>query len=238
VRPESLAPAEGAAIPDIAGAFALSSVPAAPVARVDGHLFLLADGRDVLTAPDRWAPPLAQPRPGETAFVLARPDPETPWTYLGVGRWQWDGSSWAFPAPPFGVWRQLSTSRAASRTLDRACLVEAERVAGLAMSRLADRWTERGGQRGRVVGRAAKGGLRISGGDGGFGERTISLLDLGWALAAAADARERGGLVDEARINRLRYLDGTPKEATRWIDSGWALAVVDALGLRNDSGSH
>jgi hypothetical protein len=32
-------------------------------------------------------------------------------------------------------------------------------------------------------------------------------------------------VLDEARVNRLRYLDGTPKDATRWIDTGWAIRL-------------
>ncbi len=39
------------------------------------------------------------------------------------------------------------------------------------------------------------------------------------------DAREHGGILDEGRVNRLRYLEGTPKGSTRWIDTGWALAA-------------
>jgi hypothetical protein len=44
-----------------------------------------------------------------------------------------------------------------------------------------------------------------------------------------------GGLLDEARVNRLRYLDGTPKGSTRWIDTGWALVVYEAA---TRAGSH
>ena len=84
----------------------------------------------------------------------------------------------------------------------------------------------RGGVAGTVVGRSAQGGLRVSGGTNGFAERTVSRIDLGWALAAQDDVARKGGVLDEARVNRLRYLDGTEKAATRWIDTGWALAVL------------
>jgi hypothetical protein len=229
VRPEALAPETGASITDLAAAFGLSETPNGTIDRVDGHLFLLAVGRDVLTAPDRWTVRVPDPRPGETAFVLARPGVEEPWTFLGVGRWQADESAWSFEAPSFSAWRQLSSGRGASRTLGPPWLAEAERIAAAAVVRLAGVWIQRGEQRGQIVGRAAQGGLRISGGDGGFAERTISLLDLGWVLIAEEDVRANGGLLDEARVNHLRYLDGTPKGATRWIDSGWALGVVAAL---------
>ena len=47
--------------------------------------------------------------------------------------------------------------------------------------------------------------------------------------AGCGDGRSReGALLDEARVKRIRYLDGTPKGATRWIDMGWALAIIDA----------
>jgi hypothetical protein len=139
-----------------------------------------------------------------------------------------DESAWSFEAPSFGVWHQLSSGRGASRTLEPAWLAAAGRLAELAATTLQGVGIARGGQRGNIVGRAAQGGLRISGGDGGFSERTVSVLDLGWALAAERDVRAKGGVLDEARVNRLRYLDGTPKGATRWIDSGWALAVLGA----------
>ena len=89
-----------------------------------------------------------------------------------------------------------------------------------------DRWIEQAGpRRARVVGEAPRGGLRIDGGEGGFAERTVSLTDLAWVAAADDDVRAHGGLLDEERVNRLRYLDGTPKGSTRWIDTGWAIAA-------------
>jgi hypothetical protein len=227
VRPEALAPVEGEVVSDVQAAFGLSAPPAGQVTRIDGHLFLLAEGRDILDAPDRWSVRTDR-RPGETAYVLARADADAPWRYLGVGRWQSEESAWSFPAPPVAVWRSLSSGRSASRTLAPSALARAARVAEDASERL-DVWIERGVQRGRVVGRAARGGLRVDGGEGGFAERTVSLVDLGWVLVAADDVRLNGGVLDEARVNKLRYLDGTPKEATRWIDTGWALAVVAAV---------
>ena len=58
-------------------------------------------------------------------------------------------------------------------------------------------------------------------------ERTVSALDLGWVLQANERMRENQGLLDEAWVNYLRYLEGTPKESTRWIDTGWALVLLD-----------
>ncbi|HRE89334.1 MAG TPA: hypothetical protein PK095_09350, partial [Myxococcota bacterium] len=81
------------------------------------------------------------------------------------------------------------------------------------------------GHRVRVVGRAARGGLRIDGGPEGFRERTVSLDDLGWVLAASDEAERLGVAVDEALVNRLRYVDGTRRDQTRWIDTGWAMRL-------------
>ena len=79
----------------------------------------------------------------------------------------------------------------------------------------------------RVVGQAARGGVRIDGGTGGFTERTVSLTDIGWVLHAREEARDTGSTADETLVNRLRYLAGTPKASTRWIDTGWALVLTE-----------
>ena len=80
-------------------------------------------------------------------------------------------------------------------------------------------------RRARVLGAAPRGGLRIDGGDGGFAERTVSATDIAWVVVASQDVAATGGLLDEERVNRLRYLEGTPKGSTRWIDTGWAIAA-------------
>lgn len=88
----------------------------------------------------------------------------------------------------------------------------------------------------RIVGPAKNGGLLVDGGPGGFAERTVSLTDIAWVLAASDDVAERGGLLDEQRVNRLRYIDGTPKGSTRWIDTGWAILLVRAAGKPEGDG--
>lgn len=92
----------------------------------------------------------------------------------------------------------------------------------------AGEWVEGRGKRCRIVGASARGGVRIDGGPDGFAERTVSLVDLAWVLKAQAEVGKTGGVPDEAAVNRLRYLDGTPKGSTRWTDTGWALVVVGA----------
>lgn len=232
VRPESLAPPVGSEVPedDLAEAFGLTSPPDPPARRIDGHLFVLAEGQGVLTEPHRVVHPSGRvrPRPGETAFVLVRADRDAPWRYLGAGRFVADDERWAIPEVDFRTWRALGQGRSASRRLPAEWLESAERFASqLVADRppgsellLAD------DKRVRLVGRAPRGGLRIDGGPGGFAERTISLIDLAWALFARAESTRRGAPLDEALVNRLRYLDGTPKSSTRWIDTGWALALV------------
>lgn len=81
------------------------------------------------------------------------------------------------------------------------------------------------GRYARIIGPAARGGVRIDGGPGGFAERTVSLQDLAWVIVAAEEVRERGGTLDEERVNRLRYGEETTKGSARWIDTGWALAA-------------
>ena len=52
---------------------------------------------------------------------------------------------------------------------------------------------------------------------------------LAWVLLAADAVSEQGGLLDEARVNRLRYLEGTPRRSTRWIDTGWAMVLFGGV---------
>jgi hypothetical protein len=91
-------------------------------------------------------------------------------------------------------------------------------------------WVEGAGKRARILGQAPQGGLKIDGGPGGFAERTVTLTDIAWVVAARADVDRSGGLLDEARVNRRRYLAGTPRASTRWIDTGWALFLLAVLG--------
>ena len=51
--------------------------------------------------------------------------------------------------------------------------------------------------------------------------------DLGWVEVTRRDVEKEGGRLDEARVNRLRYLEGTPKSSTRYIDTGWAIAAYE-----------
>jgi hypothetical protein len=230
LRPEALAPAPGSLISeaDLPAAFGVGEVPR--TGRLDGHLFLCVEERGALTAPDRLRRTVERVHPGETAYVLARAAPEAPWRYCGVARWLADEDLWALPALDYVTWRAVSEGRTSSRRLPPEQLDRARGFAEQLVRDLTGRGlvVEKGAQRAQVIGPSAEGNVRIDGGPGGFAERTISVTDLAWALAAEEDVRQTGGLLDEARVNRLRYLEGTPRGATRWIDTGWALALLRA----------
>jgi len=122
---------------------------------------------------------------------------------------------------------RLGEGREVSRRLPDGALARAQAAVEALLSRPeAERWLDRGGgRRARILGAAPRGGIRIDGGEGGSAERTVSSQDLAWVIVADADVDENGGLLDEARVNRLRYLEGTPKDSTRWIDTGWAITA-------------
>jgi len=230
VPPERLAPAVGGFLADeeLQDAFGLSAPPR--TGRIDGHLFLLIEEAGALVAPDRLTHPIER-RPGETAFVLARGQASEPWRYCGVGRWVPDEELWSIPDLDFAIWRALGDGRSASRRLpEEAVARAAELVERLLAAHPVESWLEHGGRRCRIAGVADRGGLRIDGGPEGFAERTVSLVDIAWVLAARDDVDSEGGVLDEARVNKLRYLEGTPKGSTRWIDTGWALLVVWVAG--------
>jgi hypothetical protein len=228
MRPEDIAPAVGERLADgqVAAAFGLSTEPGD--GRTEGHLFIRVTGPGAFVEPDRLGATVEDRRPGETAFLLTRTVVEEAWRYGGLARWIESDGQWSCPELDFLSWRALGSGRSASRRLPPGALERARAVVRAALERAAPGgWIESRGKRIRVVGAAEQGGLRIDGGPDGFRERTVSLLDIAWALVAADDVAAHGGVLDEARVNRLRYLDWTPKPATRWIDTGWALVIVD-----------
>jgi superfamily II DNA or RNA helicase/diadenosine tetraphosphate (Ap4A) HIT family hydrolase/SOS-response transcriptional repressor LexA len=231
IRPEALAPEPGVLLPEseLSPAFGFTVAPR--TGRQMGHLFVFAEGQGLFTAPDRLALAVTDRQPAETAYILAREGSDGDWLYCGVGRWQDAEDAWEVPDLDYVGWRALGSGRSASRRLPPAFL---EAASSLVEGWLRDRdpaaLVEGAGKRIRLVGRAAQGGVKIDGGPGGFAERTVTLTDIAWVLAARADVDRSGGLLDEARVNRQRYLVGTPRASTRWIDTGWALFLLTALG--------
>jgi superfamily II DNA or RNA helicase/diadenosine tetraphosphate (Ap4A) HIT family hydrolase len=230
VHAEDLGPAVGTVIEEaeLADRFGLETLEARS-GRQAGHLFVFIAAKGVLEAPDRLRYVSSQRRPGETAFVLAKRAERT-WRYCGVARQVHEDGSWGLPEVDYPTWRTWGEGRDVSRRLPDGALARAQ-LAVDALLALGDdqRWiAQADGRRARVLGAAARGGLRIDGSEGGFSERTVSLQDIGWVIAAGEDVERNGGVLDEERVNRLRYLESTPKGATRWIDTGWALAAWGA----------
>ena len=134
---------------------------------------------------------------------------------------------WQIDHVDFATWRAWGDGRSTSRTLPDGALTRAQLIVDAVLSLPADsRWIEQPDRRrARVLGRADRGGLRIDGGENGFEERTISLIDIGWVVVANDLALGTTQVLDETLINRVRYLEGTPKASTRWIDTAWAIAT-------------
>jgi superfamily II DNA or RNA helicase/SOS-response transcriptional repressor LexA len=230
VRPESLAPEPGTDIDDIRAAFGLSAAPEAPASRVDGHLFLLADGRGVLEAPDRWPLRSLTRAPGETAYVLARASGGDRWTFLGVGRWDVAEGAWAFPAPPALRWHELADAVTWSRTLPMEWRVRAQAFARmLGETKIGAEFAREAGMA-RVVRITRDLGVFLEGVDGSLSPRPISATDIGWVIWAADEAARGGPPLSLETVNRLRYLKGTPKGKTRYIDTKLAMALWRAFG--------
>ena len=229
-QPEQLAPERGAVFheDEIDRAFGLEHVEAR-TGRFGGHLFLFVDGKGALVTPSHVQMAVEHRRPAETAFVLAKLADDR-WRYLGVGRYEDSTARWRIPEVDARTWAELGDG-GVSRPLPSDAQSRASEVVD-ALLGLADEdrvITKPGGQRARVVGKSARGGLRIAGEDGAFEERTVSLTDIGWVVVAAADKEEKGGLLDEPRVNRLRYLEGANKASTRYIDTEWALAAWERV---------
>ena len=227
VRPESLAPAVGTLLSDAELERAFGIDGPIVTGRIGGHAFALIEGEKAFAAPDRLVHAMKR-QPGETLFVLARASSEAPWRYCGVARWIEEEGQWALPALDWPTWKALGEGRSASHRLPAEIEERAREWIERFLATHVGTWVEAGGKRVRVVGPSARGGIRIEG--DAFAERTVSATDIAWVLLAQDDVRESGGVLDEARVNRLRYLEGTPKKATRYIDTPHAITLVRAAG--------
>jgi len=231
VRPQSLGPKINTEIKesDLASCFDLETLDPRS-GHHGGHLFFFVNRKGLLETPDRLNYPTMPHRPGETAFALAKQEDGT-WLYLGVARQipleDEKETKWRIPPVDQLTWGQWGKGREASRPLPPRARARAELAAAAVLALPEEeRWIEQpNGQRARVIGAAKRGGLRVDGGEGSFEERTVLLIDIGWVIVADDDVREHGGTLDEPRVNRLRYQEGTSKSSTRWIDTGWALAA-------------
>ncbi len=226
IAPKSLAPSVRTELgeDDIAEAFGLGHVECT-TGRYEGHLFVFVSKKGVFAAPDELSVPAVVPRPGETAFVLAKVAAGR-WSYCGVASAMDGGPRWRIGALDHATWKLLGDGRSTSKRLPEGYLDRAREFATRALLHGAGhvfRWDERAI---RLLGASKSGGLRIDGAEGGFEERTVSLTDLAWVWVAVDDVAREGGLLDLARVHRLRYLSGTPEASTRFIDTRWAIALV------------
>jgi superfamily II DNA or RNA helicase/HKD family nuclease len=236
IRPEDISPRPGEKLDQdqVTAAFSLDTPPRS--GRCDGHLFLCIQAPGALVAPDRIRAILDDRRPGETAFVLTRPPGEATWRYAGVARYHEEEGLWACPAVDYATYQALGTGRGSSRSLPSGARERSLAMLEALFRRYGEGATlERSGKRCRLLGRTREGGARIDGGPGGFAERTVSPTDLAWVLVASDDVHAGEGVLDELRVNRLRYIEGTPKGSTRWIDTGWALVLVTALEAQGEA---
>jgi hypothetical protein len=194
VRPEDIAPAVGERLAEgqVAAAFGVSTEPGE--GRADGHLFIRVTEPGAFVEPDRLGVTVGDRRPGETAYVLTRAAGDERWQYAGVARWIESDGQWSCPSLDFATWRALGSGRSASRRLPPGALQRARDVVRAVLERAGPGgWIETAGKRLRVVGPAEQGGLRVDGGPDGFKERTVSLLDVAWAVVATDDVAARGG---------------------------------------------
>lgn len=208
--------------------------PGSRACRAGGHLFLFVEAPGALACVDRLQV-VVDRSPGETAFILARPSVEKPWRYCGVGRFYPDENLWSVPDLDFPTAKALGVGRHTSRTLPKGALDRAKARIRKILERHppgaeGGSWVEAAGRRCRILGPSPSGGLRIDGGDEGFKERTISPIDIAWCLVAQDHAEAHGAPLDEARVHRVRYAEGTPKSSTRYIDTQWALLLLLSVG--------
>ena len=210
--PEQLAPAEGTEIADedLAAALGLSALPPTPGGRVDGHLVILIDTRGLLVAPDRLRLAGLLAEPGETALVLTRAQPRSPWRVAGIAHP--DGDRWHVPGLDFETWRRLGSRAAPQRTLTSAQRrAVRERISNAVGRSIGDV---------TITGVTRRGGLRLS------DSTTLTPEDLGWALAAEPVAEALGTPPTAELAAVLRYLPGTPARKMRTAELIRARAVL------------
>jgi len=230
IRPESLGPVPGALMTEEQIARTFGDSTETRTDRIDGHRVLWIEAPGRLHAPDR-IDDRSEHLPGETAYVFTRVANDLPWRYGGVARWNSGEECWSCEAVDHATWKVLGQGRSASRTLSDAVIPRVDAwVDALTRAPGVGAVVSVDGRNLRLMRRTPGGGVVIDGNDGGFAPRSVSRTDLAWVLVAADDVAANGGLLDEARVNRLRYLEGTPKVATRWIDTGWAIRLWRLAG--------
>lgn len=139
-----------------------------------------------------------------------------------------DTGQWRIASVELATWRRFGASpEEISRPLGAQQRAYAQAfVARLDLELLKEMWLDVDGVKLRIIGKSAQGGLKLALESGKT--RSISQTDLAWALYTYEQTQELSGLSVE-RVNQRRYLAGTPKASTRYIDTGWAIRIIKAL---------
>jgi hypothetical protein len=110
------------------------------------------------TEPDRLQTIITDRRPGETAFLLARPEAGAPFRYRGVARWLEPDGPWSLPALDFQTWRALGRERECSRRLPATAIDAATTLLdALPLRAPPGTWLARDGERCRILERTPAG---------------------------------------------------------------------------------
>lgn len=217
IRPEDLAPERLAtgSLPDLFPW--VEEEPSPGWSRIGGHLFLFLDHPGQAESPRQVRVLVPSPRPAETAFVCHRHGEG--WRYLGIGKG--GNQLWRLAEMDYLAWSALRAEGVRgglSRKLPEGARERArEFIRGL---RVGSRRTLDGLSL-TVLGITSKGGVLVED-PGRVNERSVSETDLAWVLLA----KQSSAPLDQAGVHQLRYIEGTPRTSTRWLDTGYALHLV------------
>ena len=164
----------------------------------------------------------------ERAHVFFKSDEgEDRWVYHGEGARDGEREAWRIADVDVDTYERFGGSRAKSRDLP----AHAKQWAKAFTEKLQDTLGEDGvvnarGRTCRVVSVSDRGSVEIEGvGEDGFKPRKVSNTDLAWVLLARES--NTSPILDEATVNRARYLPGTKPSSMRYIDTGWALVLTE-----------
>ncbi|CAD7698670.1 unnamed protein product [Ostreobium quekettii] len=157
----------------------------------------------------------------ERAHIFFKSDEgEDRWVYHGEGARDGEREAWRIADVDVDTYKRFGGSRAKSRDLP----AHAKQWAKAFTEKLQDTLGEDGvvnarGRTCRVVSVSDRGSVEIEGvGEDGFKPRKVSNTDLAWVLLARD--KNTSPILDEATVNRARYLPGTKPSSMRYIDTG------------------
>ena len=216
----------------IADVFPIEHVPRDEDAQItggdDAYTLCFVQSSDALLDYDALqATTMESLRSPEAHIFFAEEEGEEPrWRYHGLGHPRDDQEAWSIEEVDYSTYKRHGATPGASRRLDE----DAEAWAEAFVERF-ERDHEPGdiiearGKTCRFLSITSRKSIRIDGGEDGFSARSISKTDLAWVHRARERCEE--ALVTEEFVNQLRYLPGTPKKSTRYIDTNWALVLTE-----------